>query len=164
MPNYNRGFTLIEGISVMLILGVLAVFAAPRFSSSSTYPVVGARDVGMSIARQIQLRAMQQEFPLGVCNALHIAPSRLGGSETQECAGNQPSNRTDVLDLKNESITISSSITSVSFDLLGRPFSMDGTTRLCTGVGGCKISFIKGGASSSFCLNGEGYFDDLCSG
>ena len=166
MRNVNQGFTLIEGISVMLILGVLTAFAAPRLSGNDQFSVISTRDMGLSVARQVQLRAMQQESPLDQCNALKITDSRLGSSDDAICA--RRTNRTDVLDLKGSDITISVidedlPLSVLHFDLLGRPFAADRTTRLCL-KRGCEITFKKGGVSSSFCLNAEGYFDVTCSG
>lgn len=160
MRNFNQGFTLIEGISVMLILGVLTAFAAPRLSGNETFSVISARDLGLSVARQVQLRAMQQENPLDPCHALKITDSRLGSSDEAICA--RQANRTDVLDLLSSGIMAVSPKRAIYFDLLGRP--SNGTTRMCLEQGGCKITFVKGGVSSHFCLNAEGYFDVACSG
>lgn len=77
-----KGFTLIELITVLVILGIISVFAVPRLSGAEAFSVTGARDTGLSVARQVQLRAMQQESAAG-CNALVITASRLGAVSPQ---------------------------------------------------------------------------------
>ncbi|MEI8611234.1 type II secretion system protein [Enterovibrio sp. Hal110] len=150
----NKGFTLIELITVILILGIVSVFAVPRLSGTEAFSVMGARDAGLSVARQVQLRAMQQEDPSDRCNALFVTASRMGGSNNTDCQWQD--DRSDVVDLSDSQVRISP-VQTFYFDLLGRPVSSD-KTRLCTDTSGCKITFAQGVSAASICLNSEGYF------
>lgn len=153
----------------MLIVAAIAVTAAPRLSGTDIFSVNSARDLALSVARQIQLRAMQQEPQVktssALCHSLVITASRLGGSDNAACNRQDDANRTDVMNLTGSGIAISVSqigASSVSlpldiyFNLLGRPVNNVGV-RLCN-VNQCKITFSKSGTTSSLCLNGEGYF------
>ncbi|PMN68653.1 type II secretion system protein [Enterovibrio norvegicus] len=145
----SKGFTLIELITVLVILGIISVFAVPRLSGAEAFSVIGARDTGLSVARQVQLRAMQQEDPSHSCFALSIAATRMGGSVSSDtCKLGEDENRSDVVDLSDSDVRASGPY-SIEYDLLGRP--------LCGG-NSCKITFSQGSASASICANSEGYF------
>lgn len=55
----NKGFTLVELIIVIVILGILAVYAAPRFFSNQGEQVNAAQVSLLSLLRLQQQRAMQ---------------------------------------------------------------------------------------------------------
>jgi MSHA pilin protein MshC len=67
---YRRahGFTLIELIMVIVILGVLAVFAAPRIINSNDFNARGFHDETLSLLRYAQKTAVAQRRT--VCVAL----------------------------------------------------------------------------------------------
>ncbi|MEZ8142653.1 MSHA biogenesis protein MshC [Enterovibrio norvegicus FF-33] len=148
-----KGFTLIELITVLVILGIISVFAVPRLSGSEAFSVIGARDAGLSVARQVQLRAMQQETPSADCHTLSSTATRMGGSAASGCGFK--TDRSDVVDLSDSSVRVSPAQT-YRFDLLGRRVNNDGK-RLCISSV-CKITFSQGSSSASICLNSEGYF------
>lgn len=131
---------------MLVILGIVSVFAAPRLSGTEAFSVTSARDTGLSVVRQVQLRAMQQETPSDSCFALSITATRLGGSAASRCGYSD--NRSDVVNLSNSDVKASGPA-SIAFDLLGRP--------TCT-ANTCKITFSQGNASASICANSEGYF------
>lgn len=54
----EQGFTLVELITVIIILGILAVFVAPRFLTLSTEPTLAAERGVLTSLRQQQQRAM----------------------------------------------------------------------------------------------------------
>ncbi|MDD1782204.1 type II secretion system GspH family protein [Enterovibrio sp. ZSDZ35] len=144
-----NGFTLIELITVLVILGIISVFAAPRLSGAESFSVTSARDTGLSVVRQVQLRAMQQETPSNACFALNVTATRLGGSVASDsCPLGEEDNRSDVVDLSSSEVKVAGPAI-ISFDLLGRP--------TCT-ANTCKITFSQGNASASICANSEGYF------
>lgn len=58
LPRRVHGFTLVELITVIVIVGILAVFAAPRFFGSSSYELRIAQDLIISSARRAQQLAM----------------------------------------------------------------------------------------------------------
>ena len=76
----ERGFTLIELIMVMVMLGVLAVFAAPRIFNSDDFYARGFHDETLGLLRYAQKTAVAQRRtvcvnlnPTGV--TLHIFAS-----------------------------------------------------------------------------------------
>ncbi len=157
--HFNKGYTLIEIVTVILMLAVLSLYAAPRLSGTDEFHIQSARDSGLSIARQIQMRSMQYDIKdKEACNVLQMQSNSFGGKNTTYC--NPNAERSDLLDLSQSSVFISNPQT-VYFDLLGRPFEANGN-RLCVNSDGtpndCKFTFMKGSAFASICLNSEGYF------
>src|SRR5450759_4081551 len=57
---HQRGFTLIELIMVMVMLGVLAVFAAPRIFNSGDFYARGFHDETLALLRYAQKSAIAQ--------------------------------------------------------------------------------------------------------
>lgn len=66
-----RGFTLIELIMVVLILGVLAVYAAPRMFNTGDFNARGFHDETLSLLRFAQKTAIAQRRT--VCVALNTS-------------------------------------------------------------------------------------------
>lgn len=56
----QQGFTIIELVVTIIILGILAVVVAPKFSSTESYQEHGYRAQSIALLRAVQLRAMQQ--------------------------------------------------------------------------------------------------------
>lgn len=54
----NRGFTLVELIITIILIGVLAVTAIPRFLGSNNEDAYTLRDRTLAMIRSIQLQAM----------------------------------------------------------------------------------------------------------
>jgi len=65
------GFTLIELIMVIVILGVLAVFAAPRLLNTGDFNARGFHDETLSLLRYSQKTAIAQRRT--VCVALNVS-------------------------------------------------------------------------------------------
>ncbi|MBC6986534.1 prepilin-type N-terminal cleavage/methylation domain-containing protein, partial [Alteromonas sp. BZK5] len=55
----KTGFTLVELIITILVIGVLAVTAAPRFLGNDTEEAIALRDRTLQVVRNMQFRAMQ---------------------------------------------------------------------------------------------------------
>jgi MSHA pilin protein MshC len=70
MPNFNRGvcrgFTMVELILVMVIAGILAAVAIPRFMGKSTFDTRGFTDQLASTVRFAQKLAISQRTPVFV--------------------------------------------------------------------------------------------------
>lgn len=71
----QRGFTLIELIMVIVMLGVLAVFAAPRMFDTGDFKARGFHDETLSLLRYAQKTAIAQRRT--VCVALNATGVRL---------------------------------------------------------------------------------------
>ena len=78
----QRGFTLIELIMVMVMLGVLAVFAAPRIFNSDDFYARGFHDETLGLLRYAQKAAIAQRRTVCVVFA--------AGSATLSIASNAP--------------------------------------------------------------------------
>src|ERR1035437_3175100 len=79
---HQRGFTLIELIMVMVMLGVLAVFAAPRIFNSDDFYARGFHDETLGLLRYAQKAAIAQRRTVCVVFA--------AGSATLSIASNAP--------------------------------------------------------------------------
>ncbi|MGX5913133.1 prepilin-type N-terminal cleavage/methylation domain-containing protein [Aliidiomarina sp. Khilg15.8] len=56
---HARGFTLVELITIIIIVGILAVYATPRFFTADSTELTGAKAELVSMLREQQQRAMQ---------------------------------------------------------------------------------------------------------
>ena len=72
----KTGFTLVELIITILVIGVLAVTAAPRFLGNDTEEAIALRDRTLQVVRNMQFRAMQnvQDTSCVKITATIIAP------------------------------------------------------------------------------------------
>ena len=127
-------------------------------SGAETFSVISARDSALSVARQVQLRAIQQESPSpqkpNKCQRLQVTDKYFGAPVDANCGGKEK--RSDILDLSQSSIQISYDKAIIYFDLLGRPFDQNGQ-RLCV-TADCQFMFKEGNADAALCLNSEGFF------
>lgn len=57
--NVQLGFTLVELVTTMIVIGILAVAVLPRLLSDSSYSAYTLRNEFISELRQVQLKAMQ---------------------------------------------------------------------------------------------------------
>lgn len=152
------GFTLIELILVIILLGILGMTAASRLIGRSSFDAYLTRDQAVSLARQIQLRAMSNNTPQGTqdpCLSLIVQPDRFGPAT---CADTTYSGR--ALTTQEDGVTVSGTTQGeIRFDLLGRPYQSDSSgnkIQLCASI--CKITFTSRNAqSASLCINREGY-------
>ncbi len=64
---FNQGFTLVELIMTVVILGIIAVYAAPRLLDRPDISASVYADRAISILRNMQMRAMQDTRTDGYC-------------------------------------------------------------------------------------------------
>ncbi len=124
---YHRGFTLIELVLVIVLIGVLAVTAAPRFFTASGYDQIAARDELIQLLRQAQLQSMNNSTE---CQVVHFKEnqSRIPSSIT-ECA----------VAVNGEQL--------LSFDNWGRPNNASGVITIP----------LSGESAVQVCIETEGY-------
>jgi len=148
--SYNqRGYSMVELIAVMVIAGVLAAVAIPRFFDTNVYQTRGFNDQVVSSLRYAQSIAIAQN----VCAGVAITSSRLtfntySYSSTNGCGStatplNLPSGTTNVLYApSNITIGTSPALSSFSFDPLGRPVVFSTQQQKITVTGDGSYTFI----------------------
>lgn len=117
-----RGFTLVELIMTMVIVGILAVYAAPRFLGSSVFQSRGFSDQVQSSLRYAQKVAIaQHRF---VCVSILSNNLTLSLGTTNTCGTNLQS----LSGGASYTITAPSGITVADtnffFDVIGRPSAL----------------------------------------
>lgn len=81
----QRGFTLVELVMVISILGLLAVVAIPRFQDRSTFDNAGFRDQTMAALRYAQKAAIAQRRTVCVsfsANSVSVMIASAAGAAT----------------------------------------------------------------------------------
>ncbi|MEZ8741460.1 type II secretion system protein [Photobacterium swingsii] len=167
MTHRNRGFTLVELIVVILLIGIVSGTVASRFVGRDSFDAFLNRDVGISLARQIQIMAMNQSISSsGSCYALIIEQDYLGSPNTAVCRQQFPDllpplTADDQLNIRFDELGSASKI-ELYFDITGKPFYFTGKGRntkkvqACTAI--CQFDFLTStNQKSSMCINKEGY-------
>ena len=80
----NHGFTLIELVLVIILLGILAATVAPKMLGSNGFEEYGYRSEVVTKLRAIQLRAMQQTNN-DSCHMVTVSKLRLGIDQNNGC-------------------------------------------------------------------------------
>ena len=159
----QQGFTLVELIMVIVIIGIISATAAARFSGRSEFDAQLTRDQAISVIRQIQISSMQgQRAPLnvssqclGVCDAAH---PETDGSLRQS----QTNTEFALVDGGNTRAKL-------YFNLLGQPVNTSVTAPTLVCANGCTITITaKNKQTASICINSQGYVykkkdDEVCS-
>ncbi|GGF82896.1 type II secretion system protein [Alteromonas lipolytica] len=173
----GRGFTLVELITVIVLIGILAVVAGTRLQTRQGYSEYAYQDRLVSALRNMQTRAMQ-DTRSGFCfrlNFVYGANSTYGppslnyspGNGAATCAAGIAANAPAYLstlstELSDESITLSSSdganlnFSFMGFDALGRPYNDLDNSPDCDTGSPCRITFT-GETSVAVCVEEEGY-------
>lgn len=168
----QAGFTLLELIIVVLLLGVLAVYAAPRFTGVGGYSEYTYQNRLISVLRNMQIRAMQDSRP-DFCHQVNFinTPSQIafGPASMNYMAGNAAAScatsidfsapeflRTSPSEIIESSVAMTvqdggSLITSIGFNSLGSPLS---SAANCSA--GCSVSFL-GQSLVRVCIESQGY-------
>ena len=133
----ERGFTLIELIMVIVILGVLAVFAAPRIINTDDFNARGFHDETLSLLRYAQKAAIAQRRTVCVAfttNAVSLTMAK--EPSTIDCSTPAPSGLTGprgenpaAIPSTSRGVTFNGGAPGgFSFNGLGQPISTAGAT------------------------------------
>jgi MSHA pilin protein MshC len=133
----QRGFTLIELIMVILMLGILAVFVSPKLSNLNDFNARGFHDESLAFLRFAQKAAIAQRRTVCVTFSatsisLQIAPlAPTAAAPTPNCGGSPktltgPSGTTGSVTAES-GISFATTPTDFNFDGLGRPINSAGT-------------------------------------
>jgi MSHA pilin protein MshC len=170
-PKAQKGFTLIELITVVLVLGIMALAAAPRFLSTDSFAEYALQQRLQTALRTLQIQSMYDTRP-NFCYKLNFAlgsspgfgvPTNnyQDGNQSVSCSNGIDYTvprylRSDSAELSDNNITIRAldsglNIRFIEFNALGQPSSDRGSC-----VAGCEISFI-GSEQAKLCLSSQGY-------
>ena len=128
----SRGFTLIELIMVLVIIGVLAVFAVPRMFNANDFNARGFHDETLAYLRFAQKTAIAQRRT--VCVSFTSTTVSLGlasAAATPSCAAaatlTGPRGETPPLATARSGVAFASLPTAFNFDGLGQPVDASGS-------------------------------------
>ncbi|AZQ85766.1 type II secretion system protein [Colwellia sp. Arc7-635] len=153
----SKGFTLIELVVVIVILGILSVTVAPKFFTHNGYSEYAYRTDIIAKLRLIQTRAMQQvNNPFApnekYCHQVLLSAKQLSKDiclPVTEYVNQSEQRATSVIVANDDSVTFSSANTRFAFDSMGRP-SINGSNR--------KIEItITGEQALKVIIESEGY-------
>ena len=120
----QHGFTLVELITIIIIIGIVAVAAAPRFFDRNVFDSRGFHDQVISTVRYAQKTAIAQRRFVCVTFPANNQIS-LSFGDTNACTGGallRPSGK--AYPLTNNNATFAPLPSDFSFDCLGRPRDM----------------------------------------
>lgn len=121
----TNGFTLVELIVVILLIGILSIFAAPKFVKDNTFKARGTADEIITSIRHAQRLAMTR----GEQYKINISPTNYHVRKTDNTAVRHPNGESQYLiDTTNGLPTnIIQSTVNVEFNTLGQPVNSAGT-------------------------------------
>lgn len=124
-----NGFTLVELIAVMVIMGIIASIAAPRFIGVDAFDARGSYSTLVSALRYAQKTAIAQRTTVcsDVDTTTHIVLLTYRGSSTDDCSSPvtgsviDPATQAAYSKTLSNNVTITASTSPIGFDGLGRP-------------------------------------------
>ena len=153
----HQGFTLIEMVMTIIIVGILSVAVLPKFFDASGFEEYAYRAETISALRAIQLRAMQNTNA-SVCHQVLITAKVLGEPDKSQCeVGDPPIFSDEWLDNYDDNTSVFINQDSVSFTVGndGQYFEFDSLGRpacICT-----LDIFISGESNLTIRIESEGY-------
>lgn len=134
------GFTMIEVVAVLVILGIVAAVAAVTMSGTSAYDLASQLEVVKGHLRLAQSRAMGSGIPWGINFSTTTTYNLFQGTATTTAIQlpGEDSATISLTDKKSE-LTITSAPQTVTFDAYGSP----GTTTVTVTTNGGSITVTK---------------------
>lgn len=179
MKSKQQGFTIIELVTVIILLGILSVAVVPKFFGSNGFEVYAYRTQMIAVLRLAQQRAMHQTNTTGnttntqLCHEVAISTNgkQVGTPNRNNCTTTFPSgwNPTDGAGRTNDGILISNdhNVTiainnqanprSIGFDAMGRPIN----NCITSTIPGCIINIVGDEKTLRIKIEEEGYIRAL---
>ncbi|TKF78653.1 prepilin-type N-terminal cleavage/methylation domain-containing protein [Vibrio kanaloae] len=159
----SNGFTLVELIIVIIILGIVSTFAASRFIGTSSFSAFTAQEQIISVIRQVQVNRIQTNIPnlysycsdasrpklQKLCLRSRITTNASCIGSSSGCSVSDSNARSDVVVADQVSFSTTPSVSHITFDLLGNP--------LDTASRGVSILITAGQSQANVCINSQGY-------
>ena len=149
-PSPQHGFTLVELIMVMIIVGILGAVAGPRFFSRSVFDSRGFHDSLIATLRYAQKAAISQRrfvcvnfstSPAGV--TLTFDPTTPSATHlTASCPGNALTGPSGNASISNSNASFSSTPTSFNFAALG---NINASAALSIPINGASTITVEAG-------------------
>lgn len=171
-PSTQRGFSLVELIVIILLLGILSIYAAPRFLDATGSSEYTHRQQLLAALRKLQIQSMQDSRP-NFCFQMNFAngssspaygvptENYLPANASNTCASSidftaQAHMRTSTTELSDDNISLTAldgvqSITYIGFDSLGKPLTSQSNC-----ANGCSVTFT-GQNTAKICINSQGF-------
>lgn len=135
-----RGFTLIEVVVVLLLLGIIAAAVVSRMSDTTAYDLFSQREAVKAHLRLAQSRAMASSSPWGInFNSATTYYLFQGAGSTTPVRLLGEDNATVSLTAKGSGLTVSSAPRRITFDAYGSP----GATTVTIATNGGNITVTK---------------------
>lgn len=120
----ERGFTLIELIMVLVLVGVLAVYAVPRMASNSDFGARGFHDQTLAYLRYAQKTAIAQRRPVCVAFTANTVTLTLASAAADvACSTDLPGPKGELVLKASDNVAYAPVPTGFRFDGLGQPLT-----------------------------------------
>ena len=117
----NLGFTIVELVAVLVITGIIAAIAAPRFIGVDAFDARGSHSTLVSALRYAQKTAIAQRRSVFVNINTTTRVVCLGYTNNCSSAVLDPATQAAYSKTLSNNVTISSTTSPIGFDGLGRP-------------------------------------------